>query len=356
MNAEMGGPKRSNIVILSSICVVFATGIFLVDVSTPSGIAGGVPYVILVLISLFSIRKIFTLMMAMMGTILNGVGFFMSFEPGTLSIEVSNRVLAVCVIWVTTILAGHYKKTAFERERLIHDLSHLNKELNEFTYVVSHDLKAPLRAIHNYSDFLKKDLKGKLEEDQEMYLEGLGEAVCQSEAFLEDLLQLSRIGRQKVTLKVIDLEAFLKNLIDGLVLPKDTEVVMEKNWPKISAEPTLLRQIFQNLITNAIKYNKALEKRIEFGWVNKGRQSFEIFVKDNGIGIDPRFFKKIFLPFQRLHSDDEYEGTGIGLATVMKAAVKQGWSVRVQSEPDQGSTFYIRIPKRMTIQQTAMSS
>ncbi len=346
MSLEVNTPKNENTIILSAICVVFAIGIFLIDISTPSGVAGGVPYVILVLASLWSTKKNFTLIMAIMGTLLNFLGFFMSFDAGTLSIEVSNRVLAVFMIWVTTVLAGHYKKTDYERERLIRDLSHLNKELNEFTYVVSHDLKAPLRAIHNYSDFLQKDLKGSLEEEQEMYLEGLGEAVCQSENFLEDLLQLSRIGRKKITLKSINLSAFLNTLIEGLALPKETEVLMEKHWPTIFAEPTLLRQIFQNLITNALKYNKALKKRIEFGWSENGKQTLEIFVKDNGIGIDPRFFEKIFMPFQRLHADSEYEGTGIGLATVSKAASKLGWAVRVQSVPDQGSTFYLTIPKK----------
>ncbi len=318
---------------------------FFLDISTPSGVAGGVPYVILVLTSLWSTKKGFTFTTAITGTFLNFLGFFMSFDPGMFSIEVSNRILAVFMIWVTAALAGHYKKTNDERERLIRDLSHLNKELNEFTYVVSHDLKAPLRAIHNYSDFLQKDLKGSLGEEQEMYLEGLGEAVCQSEDFLEDLLQLSRIGRKKITLKSIKLSPFLNTLIEGLALPKETEVLMEKHWPTISAEPTLLRQIFQNLITNALKYNKALKKRIEFGWSEKGKQTLEIFVKDNGIGIDPRFFEKIFMPFQRLHADSEYEGTGIGLATVTKAASKLGWSVRVQSALNQGSTFYLTIPK-----------
>ncbi|NOY85425.1 MAG: hypothetical protein GXO96_11515 [Nitrospirae bacterium] len=346
MNPEINAPKNGNTIILSAICVVFALGIFLLDISTPSGVAGGVPYVILVLTSLWSTKKAFTLITAITGTLLNFLGFFMSFDGGMLSIEVSNRILAVFMIWVTTALAGYYKKTNDEREGLIRDLSHLNKELNEFTYVVSHDLKAPLRAIHNYSDFLQKDLKGTLGETQEMYLEGLGEAVCQSEAFLEDLLQLSRIGRKKVILKQVDLYPFLNTLIAGLALPKETEVLIEKHWPTISAEPTLLRQIFQNLITNALKYNKALKKRIEFGWSEKGKQALEIFIKDNGIGIEARFFEKIFMPFQRLHADSEYEGTGIGLATVSKAVSRLGWSVCVESVPEQGSTFYLTIPKK----------
>ncbi len=348
MNPGADEAKNDNIIILSALCVVFAIGIFLLDISTPSGVAGGILYVILVLISLWSTKKSFTIITAITGTFLNFLGFFMSFEAGTFSIEVSNRILAVFTIWVTTALAGHYKKTDHEREQLIRDLSHLNKELNEFTYVVSHDLKAPLRAIHNYADFLQKDLKGTLGKDQEIYLEGLGEAVCQSEAFLEDLLQLSRIGRKKVTLKEIDLYDFLNTLIEGLALPKETEILIEKHWPTISAEPTLLRQIFQNLMTNALKYNKALKKRIEFGWAKKGnhgKQTLEVFVKDNGLGMDARFFEKIFMPFQRLHADSEYEGTGIGLATVTKAASKLGSSVHVQSVPDQGSTFYLTIPK-----------
>jgi signal transduction histidine kinase len=237
------------------------------------------------------------------------------------------------------------QKIENEREALINKLKYLNKELEGFAYVVSHDLKAPLRAIHNYADFLQTDLKGKLEEEQEMYLDRLGKAVRQSEDLIEDILMLSRIGKHQIEIKNIDMETFVQDLIPSLDLPSDVEIVIKDGWPTMDAETTLLRQIFQNLILNGIKFNKSSIKTIEIGWHQRDNEYYEFFVKDNGIGIDERFFEKIFRPFQRLHTTKEYEGTGIGLAAVIRAVNMLQWSVRVESKPGEGSTFFVTIPK-----------
>jgi light-regulated signal transduction histidine kinase (bacteriophytochrome) len=111
----------------------------------------------------------------------------------------------------------------------------------------------------------------------------------------------------------------------------------------MNVEPTFLRQILQNLIINGIKFNQSSEITIEIGWHLIDNKHYDIFVKDNGIGIEPRFFKKIFSPFQRLHTAEEYEGTGIGLATVLKAANRLEWPVRLESKPGEGSTFFVTI-------------
>lgn len=237
------------------------------------------------------------------------------------------------------------QKIEKEKEALINKLKYLNKELEDFAYVVSHDLKAPLRAINNYADFLQTDLKGNLEEEQEMYLDRLGKAVRQSEDLIEDILMLSRIGKHQIEIKNIDMETFLQELIPSLDLPSDVEIVIKDGWPTMEVETTLLRQIFQNLILNGIKFNKSSKKTIEIGWHQIDNEYYEFFVKDNGIGIDERFFEKIFSPFQRLHTTKEYEGTGIGLAAVIRAVNMLQWSVRVESKTGKGSTFYIAIQK-----------
>ena len=225
------------------------------------------------------------------------------------------------------------------------DLEAANEELAQYTYVASHDLKAPLRAIHNYSDFLREDLEESLDGDQKAYLDGLNRAVLQGEELVGDLLAFSQVGRQSGPIETIDAGVFLKNLIATLNLSSEIDFVLGNNWPKIEADPVLLRQIFQNLITNAIKFNPLIRKRVELGWLPADDGRYELFVRDNGIGIEPRHHEQIFHVFKRLHSRKDYQGTGLGLAIVKKAAGKLHGSVRVESIPGEGSTFYVALPK-----------
>ncbi|NVM22298.1 MAG: PAS domain S-box protein, partial [Desulfobacterales bacterium] len=224
-------------------------------------------------------------------------------------------------------------------------LKEANKELSEYGYVVSHDIRAPLRAIHNYAEYLSEDLEATLEGEQKEYLDGLCRAVRQSEELAEDLLELSRVGRERGPTETIDVGVFLKKVIASLDLPPDVEVVTANDWPAMEIEPTLFRQIFQNLISNAIKFNRSERKRIEVGWRPADEGRHELFVRDNGIGIEPRYQEQIFGVFQRLHTRQEYEGSGIGLAVIKKATSKLQGSVRVESKPGEGSTFFIVLPK-----------
>jgi len=224
-------------------------------------------------------------------------------------------------------------------------LAEANAELSQHAYVVSHDLKAPLRAIHNYADFLGEDLEDTLDEEQKEYLDGLRRAVRQGEELTNDLLEFSRIDRRGKPMKPVDMGVFLQKLIASLNLPPEVEIVMRDDWPTIDTEPTLLRQIFQNIIENAVKFNDSPDKRVEIGWLLLGEECCEVFVRDNGIGIEPRHQEQIFHVFQRLHTSDEYDGTGIGLAIVRKAISKLHASVRVESKPGEGSTFFVALPK-----------
>lgn len=224
-------------------------------------------------------------------------------------------------------------------------LEEANSELTQYAYVVSHDLKAPLRAIQNYTDFLLEDLEGTLAEEQEEYLNGLSRAVSQSEALVNALLEFSRIGQRGEPVEAIDIGMFLQELIAALDFSPEVEFVMKNDWPTMDADPTLLWQIFQNLIINAIKFNTSPRKRIEIGWLPAEDERYELFVRDNGIGIEPRHIEQIFRVFQRLHTTDEYEGTGIGLAIVKKAASQLDGFVRVESKPGEGSTFFVSLPK-----------
>ncbi len=221
-----------------------------------------------------------------------------------------------------------------------------NAELSQYAHVVSHDLKAPLRAVRNYSDFLREDLEDALGGEQKEYLDGLNLAVGQGEQLVNDLLIVSRIGSAGAVSGDIDMGAFFLELAGGLNLPNNVELSLSDGLPVVKADKTLLNQVFQNIIENAVKFNTSPVKRIRIGRSDTGGEGVEFSVHDNGIGIESRFFDKIFLMFQRLHTRQEYEGTGIGLAIVKKALDKLGGSIRVESEPGRGSTFFVSIPEK----------
>jgi signal transduction histidine kinase len=245
------------------------------------------------------------------------------------------------------------RETAEEALRLAHrdlarkasDLENANKELSQFVYAISHDIMTPLRAIHNYADFLREDLEATLEGNHKKYLNGLVSAVRQGQELVDDLLELSRISDTSGQNATIDLGRFFHELIDLLDLSSDVTVVLGDSWPSIEAKRSLLRQIFQNLIINAVKFNRSPDKRVDIDWRPVGQERYEFCVHDNGIGIEPRYHEQIFRVFQRLHTREEYEGTGIGLAIVKKAINKLNGSIDIQSEFGKGSSFCVTLPK-----------
>jgi signal transduction histidine kinase len=237
-----------------------------------------------------------------------------------------------------------------ELARQAADLQAANTELAQYAYVVSHDLQGPLRAIHNYADLLTADLSATLSGDQQVYLAGLVRAVGEAQALVEDMLELSRLGHERGPTELVDLGVFLRTLVAALDLPADVEIDWYQDWPTIESDSTLLRQIFQNLILNAVKFNRASPRRIALGWRALEPEQYELSVRDNGIGIAPRYQAQIFRVFQRLHTRQEYAGTGIGLAIVQKAVTTLQGTVRVESTPGAGSTFVVTLPRRANIE------
>ncbi len=246
------------------------------------------------------------------------------------------------------------KRAEEQLQQYASELEDANAELYQYTYIASHDLQTPLRAIHIYADFLREDLADSLDGEQKTYLYSLGRAVNEASELVEDMLEFSQIGWQSDPIKAVDTGLFLQKLLVSLDLPAEVEIVMEEDWPTIEVEPTLLRQVFKNLISNAVKFNKSFPKRVELGWSppkspllggTKGGR-YEFFIRDNGIGIAPRHQEQIFRMFERLHLKEEYEGTGIGLAIVNKAVGKLGGKIWVESEPGEGSTFFVSLPQK----------
>ena len=224
------------------------------------------------------------------------------------------------------------------------ELSDANEELGQYAYAVSHDLRSPLRAIRNYADFLEEDLAGALQDEQRGYFSGMRQALGHGEALVADLLALSAIGRSALSPQVTPLGEFLAELVASMALADDQCVQLAPDWPTLTLERTLLGQIFRNLMGNGLKFNRSPQKRVELDWHAGPGDACSIRVRDNGIGIAPQYFEQIFGVFQRLHTRSEFDGTGIGLAMVRKAAQHLQGSVHVAAQPDGGSVFTVILP------------
>lgn len=225
------------------------------------------------------------------------------------------------------------------------ELERANSDLSQYAYVVSHDLKSPLRAIHNYADFITEDLQGNISTELEVYLNGMRQAIRQGQDLINDLLKYSRIGRHFLKIEKIDMQALLKKIITMEDPHNESEVIITNPLPQITSDKILLWQIFQNLVSNALKFNTSQPRRVEICYDVSPEPNHTFYIFDNGIGIDIQFQDKIFLIFQRLHIRTEFEGTGIGLAIVKKALEKLHGSIQIASEPGTGSTFTISIPE-----------
>lgn len=236
------------------------------------------------------------------------------------------------------------KNSAIKLERLNQQLVTQNQELEAYAYAVSHDLRAPLRAIHNYADFLLEDLSTKIASEQKEYLTGITTAVCEAEELVSDLLELSRLNTDDSRSQPCPIEPLIQKILRTLNFDKEVQIQTPTKWPTIHGQEYLLRQIFQNLIANGVKFNQSPSKRIELNWCQEENGFVRFFVCDNGIGISQQYQTQIFQIFQRLHTTKEYEGTGIGLAIVKKAVTKLGGEVSVESEEGKGSVFSFTVP------------
>jgi PAS domain S-box-containing protein len=237
------------------------------------------------------------------------------------------------------------------QKSLRHSLAQLdaaNKELEAFSYSVSHDLRAPLRALNNYSQFLQEDCAAILSEECLQYTEGIAESAQQMEKLVVDLLDYSRINRVEVSSADVDIAELIDELVVRLQLDQQATLHLPGRLPIIHAKRVRLEQIFINLLSNALKFRqKAIPLEITIAFEEREHE-WLFSVQDNGIGIDARYQTKIFGIFQRLHTQEEYEGTGIGLAIVDKAVKEHNGQVVVESEPGKGSKFSFTIASKLS--------
>jgi len=224
-------------------------------------------------------------------------------------------------------------------------LKQQNQELDQFTSIVSHDLKAPLRGIANLSEWIEEDLEGQLSPDSLMQMQLLRQRVSQMQALIEGLLQYSRLGRTQETLKTVDVGVLLNEVID-ILAPPDTFVFdISPNLPILQARRLLLAQVFTNLIGNAIKHHPRLDGHIQI-LVREHQDSYEFTVADDGEGIPQQYHDRIFTMFQTLDNKQNTTNTGIGLAIVKKIVESEGGSIVLESTPQAGATFRFTWPKQ----------
>jgi PAS domain S-box-containing protein len=237
--------------------------------------------------------------------------------------------------------AEHLLKTVGELKRS-------NDELQQFAYVASHDLQEPLRMVASYTQLLAKRYTGRLDSDADEFIAFAVDGCNRMKGLIQDLLAYSRAGTTKKALHQVSGEDAFREALTNLraTVENSGALVTHDLLPEIRADDTQLAQVFQNLVGNAIKYRSSAVPHVHVSAMKSGDNEWVFSVRDNGLGIDPQYFERIFILFQRLHGRDEFEGTGIGLAVCKKLLERMGGRIWVESQPGIGSNFCFALPER----------
>ena len=240
------------------------------------------------------------------------------------------------------------KQAERQLKETIKELERSNAELEQFAYVSSHDLQEPLRTIASFTQLLQRRYEGKLDEDADEFMDYIVEAAKRMKEQIEGLLEYSRVGTKGEEFKPVDMNLILNQTIQNLSasIKEINANIKIDELPEVMGDENQLQRAFQNLISNAIKFKKQEEPLKIHIFANKDiyNKEYVFGVQDNGIGIEEQYSERIFTIFQRLHTRDIYEGTGIGLSIVKRIIERHGGHIWVESEFGVGSTFYFTIP------------
>jgi len=230
--------------------------------------------------------------------------------------------------------------------KTVEELKRSNDDLQQFAYVSSHDLQEPLRMVSSYTQLLAKRYKGRLDSDADEFIAFAVDGCNRMQGLIQDLLAYSRAGTIEKKLREVHSENALQKALINLraAIKQSGAVVTHDTLPAITTDETQFTQIFQNLVGNAIKYRRAEDPRVHVSAARNDGNEWTFSVRDNGLGIDPQYFERIFVLFQRLHGRDEFEGTGIGLAVCKRIVERLRGRIWVESQLEKGSTFYFTLP------------
>jgi len=227
------------------------------------------------------------------------------------------------------------------------ELARSNAELQQFAYVASHDLQEPLRMVTSYLQLLQRRYQGKLDADADDFIHYAVDGAARMQTLIRDLLTYSRVGTRGGAFELTSCNAAVEHALANLkvAIEESEATVTYGDLPQVNADPTQLTQLFQNLISNAIKFRSTTSVHVRIEAIHQG-DMWQFSVQDNGIGLDPQYADRIFVIFQRLNNRADYPGTGIGLAVCKKIVDRHGGKIWLQSEPGKGATFYFTLPER----------
>lgn len=348
-----------NIQTLFIFACLLTVSIFIADTLTPLGIAWGFLYSIVVLVTLWIPQKSSTIGFAITGILLTVTGFYLS-PPGVLlHIAITNRSLSVTSILVTMFGILKYKdkeniikEQGEELEKLAEELKSSNSDLEQFAYVASHDLQEPLRKIQSFGERIVSTEKDKLSATGQDYISRMMNASSRMQVLINDLLSYSRLSTRNEPFVKVDLTHIVKDVMTDLeiAIEKNKVKIDLQNLPEIYADKIQMRQLFQNLISNAIKFRKEnadpeilITSRMIPPLSSTHKTYTEITIQDNGIGFNEKYAEKMFQFFQRLEGK-KYEGTGIGLAVCKKIVIRHGGFITAKSKEGEGSSFIVTLP------------
>ena len=237
------------------------------------------------------------------------------------------------------------REAASKQDQLLQQLTATNQELKEFAYVVSHDLKAPLRGIRSLVDWLNADYTDQFDDQGREYLTLLASRAGRMQSLIDGILQYSRVGRTEQGSEPVDLNALLPEIVDSLGVPEHISICVEEDLPTIDVDATRITQVFQNLLSNAVKYMDKPQGRIDVACAQVDG-FWQFSVADNGPGIDREHFDRVFKLFQTLSCQDEHKSTGVGLTLVKRIVEMYGGRVWIESDVGRGSTFFFTFPRK----------
>lgn len=326
--------------------------IFLCDWFIELGVAIAVAYVLVVWLADRTGQTRMVWAMAVLCSLLTILGFLKSPAGGELWKVLTNRGLSLLVIWLTAYFVVQRLEATVAQIKLNNRLAEFNDaltqsniDLQQFAFVASHDLQSPLRQISGFVQLLQKEYNDKLDDEAREWIGYTVDGVEKMQTLIRDLLTFSRVESRSAPFEAVDLEEIVDSAMG--IYANDEASITRGPLPTIAGDPSQLEHVFQNLIGNGIKYKGAELARVHVA-AEEQDEHWVIGVRDNGLGIDPKHHERIFEMFRRLHTAEEYPGTGIGLAVCRRIVNRHGGRIWVESEKGNGATFKFTLPKRQS--------